>query len=58
MNLELSDREKKLITGMIVVQMHHAEQCDQMLNRKMAEKQKSYDLERVAFLKRILSIAK
>ena len=56
MNLALSDREKELIQGMIEVQLDHAERCDRIQNRDMAEKQKAWDLERVALLRKILSI--
>lgn len=50
-------REIELIDGMIAVQMHHAEQCDRIGNRTMAEKQKSWDMERVALLQKIRAAA-
>lgn len=51
----LNNREVELIEGMIEVQKNHAERCDNISNRRMAEKQKGWDLERVALLERILS---
>jgi hypothetical protein len=48
-----TDRELELIDGMIEVQLHHAAQCDAIANRTMAEKQKSWDMERVALLHKI-----
>jgi hypothetical protein len=50
-----TDRELELIDGMIEVQLHHAAQCDGIANRTMAEKQKSWDMERVALLQKIKS---
>ena len=50
-----TDRELELIDGMIEVQLHHAAQCDGIANRTMAEKQKSWDMERVALLHKIKS---
>ena len=47
------ERELELIDGMIEVQLHHAEQCDRMANRTMAEKQKGCDMERVALLRKM-----
>jgi uncharacterized protein YdaU (DUF1376 family) len=49
----LTERERELIAGMIEVQRHHAAQCDCIANRTMAEKQKGWDLERVALLEKI-----
>lgn len=46
-------RELELIDGMIEVQIHHAAQCDSIQNRTMAERQKSWDMERVALLEKI-----
>ena len=46
-------RELELIDGMIRVQLDHAERCDSIANRTMAEKQKCWDLERVAVLHKI-----
>jgi hypothetical protein len=48
-----TDRELELIDGMIEVQLHHAAQCDAIANRTMAEKQKGWDMERVALLRKI-----
>ena len=50
-----TDRELELIDGMIEVQLHHAAQCDGIANRTMAEKQKGWDMERVALLQKIKS---
>jgi hypothetical protein len=50
-----TDRELQLINGMIEVQLHHAAQCDGIANRTMAEKQKGWDMERVALLQKIKS---
>lgn len=47
------ERELELIDGMIEVQLHHAEQCDRIANRTMAEKQKAWDMERVALLRKM-----
>jgi hypothetical protein len=52
-----TDREFELIDGMIEVQLHHAAQCDAIANRTMAEKQKGWDMERVALLHKIKSIS-
>ena len=49
----LTARELELIDGMIQVQLRHVEQCDGIANRTMAEKQKGWDLERVALLQKI-----
>jgi hypothetical protein len=48
-----TDRELELIDGMIEVQLRHAAQCDVIANRPMAEKQKGWDMERVALLMKI-----
>jgi hypothetical protein len=50
-----TDRELELIDGMIEVQLRHASQCDGIANRTMAEKQKGWDMERVALLQKIKS---
>ena len=50
-----TDRELELIDGMIEVQLHHAAQCDAIANRPMADKQKGWDMERVALLQKIKS---
>jgi hypothetical protein len=52
-----TDRELELIDGMIEVQLHHAAQCDGITNRPMAERQKGWDMERVALLRKIKSIS-
>ena len=49
----LSERELELIDGMIEVQLHHASQCDSIANRTMAKKQKGWDMERVALLRKL-----
>lgn len=49
----LTPRELELIDGMIEVQLHHAAQCDRIANRVMAEKQKGWDMERVALLRKL-----
>lgn len=49
----LTAREIELIDGMIEVQLHHAAQCDHILNRPMAVKQKGWDMERVELLRKI-----
>ena len=49
----LTARELELIDGMIGVQLEHAMRCDQIANRRMAEKQKGWDMERVALLQKI-----
>jgi len=48
-----TERELELLDGMIEVQLHHAEQCDGIANRTMADKQKGWDMERVALLQKI-----
>jgi len=48
-----SERELELIDGMIEVQVIHAERCDSMPNRAMAEKQKGWDMERIELLRKI-----
>jgi hypothetical protein len=50
-----TDRELELIDGMIEVQLRHAAQCDDIANRPMAERQKGWDMERVALLRKIKS---
>jgi hypothetical protein len=57
----LTPRELELIDGMIQVQLHHAAQCDGMLaresaNHRMAKKQKGWDMERVALLRKLAGI--
>ena len=52
----MTDRELELIDGMITVQLGHAQRCDAISNRDMAEKQKGWDMERVELLRRIRSL--
>jgi hypothetical protein len=49
----LTERELELIDGMIEVQLDHAKRCDSIANRTMAEKQKGWDMERVALLQKL-----
>jgi len=49
----LTEREVELIDGMIEVELKHAERCDRIANRNMAEKQKGWDMERVELLRKI-----
>jgi len=49
----LTAREIELIDGMIKVQLDHAKQCDSIANRTTADKQKGWDMERVALLQKI-----
>jgi hypothetical protein len=49
----LTARELELIDGMIEVQLDHAKRCDSIANRTMAERQKGWDMERVALLQKI-----
>ena len=49
----LTDRELELIDGMIEVQLNHAERCDAIANRRIAAKQKEWDMERVELLRKI-----
>ena len=51
----MTPRETELIDGMIAVQLDHAQRCDAISNRAMAEKQKGWDMERVELLRRIRS---
>lgn len=52
----MTERELELIDGMITVQLDHAQRCDAISNRDMAEKQKGWDMERVELLRRIRSL--
>jgi len=45
-----SKRELDLLSSLIDYWQDHAKRCDSMQNRTMAEKQKSWDLERVHML--------
>lgn len=48
----LTPREIELLDGMIAVQLDHAMRCDAIANRAMADKQKGWDMERVALLQK------
>lgn len=48
-----TERELELIDGMIQVQLDHAARCDGIANRGMADRQKLWDMERVALLKKV-----
>jgi hypothetical protein len=56
--MKLTGREILLIDGMIAVQQDHADRCDNLLNRKMAEYQKARDLERVRLLEKLKKMAR
>lgn len=49
----LTPREIELLDGMIAVQLDHATRCDAIANRAMADKQKGWDMERVALLQKL-----
>lgn len=49
----LTEREIELIDGMIEVQLDHAERCNNIANQRMASKQKEWDMERVALLRKL-----
>ena len=51
--MNLTAREIELLDGMIKVHGRHAQRCDYLMNHTMAEKQKTWDLERVALLEKI-----
>lgn len=53
----LTQREIELLDGMIEVQRNHASRCDNLNNRIIAEKQKAWDLGRVALLEKIKAAA-
>jgi hypothetical protein len=48
-----TERELELIDGMIQVHLDHAARCDGIANRGMADRQKLWDMERVALLKKV-----
>jgi hypothetical protein len=52
-SVPLTARELELIDGMIEVQLDHAKRCDSIANRTMAERQKGWDMERVALLQKL-----
>jgi hypothetical protein len=49
----LTAREIELLDGIIEVQLDHARRCDSIANRTMADKQKGWDMERVALLQKL-----
>lgn len=49
----LTARELELLQGLIDRELRHAEQCDHIQNRTMAERQKGWDMERVALLRKL-----
>ena len=49
----LSAREIELLDSMIDAQLNHAQRCDSIPNRPMAEKQKGWDMERVTLLRKL-----
>jgi hypothetical protein len=49
----LTEREIEVLDGMIEAQLYHASLCDSIPNRVMAEKQKGWDMERVALLRKL-----
>ena len=49
----LTDREIDLIDGMIQVQLDHASRFEAIANRSIADKQKGWDMERVALLQKL-----
>lgn len=49
-------REIELLHDMIEVQLDHANRCDRVQNRVMAEKQKVWDMERVTLLRKVLAM--
>ena len=52
----LTERERKLLEGLIDRELRHAAVCDAIPNQYMAEKQKGWDLERVALLRKLAGI--
>ena len=54
--MEFTDREIELIDGTIAVQLDHAERCDRIPNRRMANLQKGWDFERAKLLKKLKNI--
>lgn len=49
----LTQRELELLSNLIDRELQHAEQCDRIQNSKMAVRQKKYDMERVALLRKL-----
>ena len=52
----LTPREVDLVKGMIAAQQNHADTCNRIANRKMADIQRGWDLERIALLNKILDV--
>jgi hypothetical protein len=53
----LTDAELALLQGLIDYWQDHADRCDKIANRPMAERQKGQDLARVELLKKLHGIA-
>ena len=53
----LTDDEQALLEGLIDYWADHADRCDKIANRRMAERQKTQDLARVELLKKLRWIA-
>jgi hypothetical protein len=53
----LTDDEQTLLEGLIDYWADHADRCDNIANRRMAEWQKAQDLARVELLKKLRGIA-
>ena len=53
----LTDDEQTLLEGLIDYWADHADRCDNIANRRMAEWQKGQDLARVELLKKLRAIA-
>ncbi len=49
----LTPREHELLDGMIERELHHAALCDVIQNQRMSTKQKGWDMERVALLRKL-----
>jgi hypothetical protein len=54
----LTDDEQALLQGLIDYWQDHANRCDNIANRRMAEWQKAQDLARVGLLKKLGGLAK
>ena len=54
----LTERERELLDGLTQYWLDHAKQCDGIANRRMAERQKGWDMERVALLRKLGGITK
>lgn len=51
--MKFTERELEVSEGMIETNLYHAIRCESIANRKMADKQKEWDMERVNLLRRI-----